>query len=195
MDRRRHQLVDAAMTAMAENRWRSATVSSICATAGLNKRYFYESFESLDTLADAVVDQVAAEVTGAALAAQERTTGQSAREQARAAVAAVVTTLGSDRRRALVLLAGSAGAPSAHLRRMDALRRMTATFVDHALLWHRDRGIEPLTPTAIAFLIGGTAQAILSWTEGELPVDAEQLVDEVTASWLSLGQPCGSDDA
>lgn len=189
VSRRRSALIDSAMTAMAENRWRAATVSAICSSAGLNKRYFYESFETLDALADAVVDQVATEVGDAALAAQEQTAGRSTRRQVAAAVEAVVLALGTDRRRALVLLAGSAGAPSAHLRRMDAMRRLTETFVGYARVGPDGEVKESLTPTTVAFLIGGTAQAILSWVEGELGTDRAQLIDEITSLWLSLGQP------
>lgn len=186
VDERRGLLVDAALTSMSENHWRSATVATICSAAGLNKRYFYESFETLDALADAVVDQVAAEVERAAVTAQEAVPDASVEVQSRAAVDAVVDVLGSDRRRARVLLAGSAGAPSAHLRRTEAMRRLTATFVEHARLRHEARGHEPFPPTAVAFLVGGTAQAVLSWAEGDLEVDREQLVTDVTALWLSL---------
>ncbi|MGK8486037.1 hypothetical protein [Nocardia asiatica] len=58
MLRRRTALVDVALTAMSENRWRTATVDALCRAAKLNKRYFYESFDSLDSLADAVVESL-----------------------------------------------------------------------------------------------------------------------------------------
>ena len=44
---------------MAADEWRAATVAKVCQAAGLNKRYFYESFTDLDTLAAAVVEETA----------------------------------------------------------------------------------------------------------------------------------------
>ena len=56
---RRARLIGAALEAMAGNDWRTVTVDKLCAAAGLNKRYFYENFTDLDSLAAAVVDDIA----------------------------------------------------------------------------------------------------------------------------------------
>ncbi|PRC57308.1 transcriptional regulator, partial [Mycobacterium sp. ITM-2017-0098] len=52
---RRGRLIDAAPDVMAANDWRSVTVDKLCGAAGLNKRYFYESFTDLDAVAAAAV--------------------------------------------------------------------------------------------------------------------------------------------
>ncbi|MBA0127800.1 TetR/AcrR family transcriptional regulator [Haloechinothrix sp. YIM 98757] len=187
--RRRSQLIDVALTAMAENRWRSATVVRLCAEARLNKRYFYESFTDLDTLASAVIDEVAAEVGDAAVTAYKNSIELPLADQARAAVDAVVGVLGTDPRKALVLLGGVADSPTEHARRTDAMTGLTAILVDHARSIH---GVEleydSLASTAPAFVIGGTAQAILSWVNGTAPIGRKQLVDDISALWLAVGE-------
>ncbi|MFC4376140.1 TetR/AcrR family transcriptional regulator [Nocardia halotolerans] len=187
--RRRAKLIDAALTAMAENRWRSATVAGLCDEAQLNKRYFYENFTDLDTLASAVIDEVAAEVGHAAVASYVVSIDLPLADQARAAVDAVVGALGTDRRKALVLLGGVADSPTAHARRNDAMQGLTAILVGHARNVH---GValekDSLASTAPAFVIGGTAQAILSWVDGTAAVDRSRLIDDIAALWLALGE-------
>lgn len=187
--RRRSQLVDVALTAMAENRWRSATVAGLCAAAQLNKRYFYESFTDLDTLANAVIDDVAVEVGQAAVTAYLQSVELPLAEQARIAVDAVVGALATDPRKALVLLGGVADSPTAHARRNDAMKGLTAILVGHARSVH---GVEleedSLASTAPAFVIGGTAQAILSWVDGTAAIDRSRLVDDIASLWFALGE-------
>ncbi|WUI32801.1 TetR/AcrR family transcriptional regulator [Nocardia sp. NBC_00416] len=187
--RRRARLIDAALTAMAENRWRSATVAGLCADAQLNKRYFYESFTDLDTLASTVIDEVAASAGHAAVTAYMQSIELPMADQARAAVDAVVGALGADHRKALVLLGGVADSPTAHARRADAMKGLTAILVGHARSVH---GVEldsdSLASTAPAFVIGGTAQAILSWADGTATISRGQLVDDIASLWLALGE-------
>ncbi|MFC9363352.1 TetR/AcrR family transcriptional regulator [Rhodococcus sp. NPDC057014] len=49
-EERRARLVDAAVEVFGTSGYRSATVEKICATAGLTKRYFYESFDDSEAL-------------------------------------------------------------------------------------------------------------------------------------------------
>lgn len=186
--RRRASLVDSALTAMSESRWRAATVGSLCVAAELNKRYFYESFTDLEALATAVIDDLSGQVAQAAMAAYLGALERPMDEQARLAVDAVVGVLGTDKRKARVLLGGAAGTPEVDARRTAAMAGLTAVLVEQARTIH-GVGLEAdsLAQTAPAFVIGGTAQAILSWAEGALAISRDQLVDDVTALWLALG--------
>ncbi|WP_439030930.1 TetR/AcrR family transcriptional regulator [Gordonia terrae] len=186
--RRRAALVDVAITAMSESRWRSATVASLCGEAQLNKRYFYESFADLDALAMAVIDDISAEVTEAAVVAYVAALQRPQPEQARLAVDAIIGVLGTDRRKARVLLGGAAGTPAVDARRTDAIEGLTEVLIEHARTIHDVRlEVDSLAQTAPAFVIGGTAQAILSWAEGALRVTREQLTEDLAALWLTLG--------
>ncbi|WP_020108228.1 TetR/AcrR family transcriptional regulator [Nocardia sp. 348MFTsu5.1] len=187
--KRRASLLDVALTAMAKNRWRSTTVASLCSEAGLNKRYFYESFDDLDQVADETIDEVAAEVGGAAITAYVSTLGATLEQQAQAAVEAIVDVLGTDQRKALVLLGGVPTSVDKEGHRGAVIAGLTTVLTEHARKIH-DVELEhdSLAATGPAFVIGGTAQAILSWVNGDLAVSREQLIDDITALWLALGQ-------
>ncbi|MEE4022126.1 TetR/AcrR family transcriptional regulator [Gordonia sp. PKS22-38] len=186
--RRRAALIDAALTAMSESRWRSTTVAGLCSDAQLNKRYFYESFADLDAVAVAAIDDLSAQVADAAVAAYLDTLGRPLDVQARSAVDAIIGVLGTDRRKARVLLGGAAGTPVVDSRRTDAIVGLTAVLIEHARTIHDVRlEADSLAQTAPPFVVGGTAQAILAWADGSLAVTRGQLADDLTSLWLSLG--------
>ncbi|AKS35912.1 TetR/AcrR family transcriptional regulator [Mycolicibacterium goodii] len=185
---RRARLLDAAMDAMCDNAWRTATVDKLCAAAGLNKRYFYENFTDLDAVAAAVVDDIAADVSSTTLAVVARAAEQPFDEQVRVAVDALVHTLVDDPRRARVLLGGVAGSPALHEHRAAVMRRLTKVLVTQARSVH---GVEietdPLAQVAPAFLVGGTADAILAFVNGRAKVSRGQLIDSLATLWLITG--------
>jgi AcrR family transcriptional regulator len=185
---RRARLIDAALDVMAANDWRSITVEKLCVAAGLNKRYFYESFTDLDAVAAAAVDDIAAEVGAATLSAAVAAAGEPLDRQAAAAVDAVVRHLVDDPRRARVLLGGVAASPAMHRHREAVMRGLTAVLVGHARVIH---GVElekdPLAEVAPAFVIGGTADAILAYLDGRARVSIDDLVDSLATLWLITG--------
>jgi len=185
---RRTRLLDAAMDAMCDNAWRAVTVDKLCASAGLNKRYFYENFTDLDAVAAAAVDAIAADVRTATLCALADSADRPVDEQARAAMGTLVHTLVDDPRRARVLLGGVTGSPALQQHRETVMRGLTRVLVTHARAAH---GVEleadPLAQVTPAFLVGGTADAILAFVDGRAKVSREQLVDSLTTLWLMAG--------
>lgn len=185
---RRERLIEAALDAAADNAWRTMTVDKLCAAAGLNKRYFYESFTDLDAVAAAAVDDIAAQVSIATMTAVSSVLGESLERQATVAVDALVRTLVQDPRRARVLLGGVAISPALHQHREAVMRGLTEVLIGHARMVH---GVElekdPLAEIAPAFVVGGTADAILAFTEGRARVSIEQLVDGLVTLWLITG--------
>lgn len=185
---RRARLLDAAMDAMCGNEWRTVTVDKLCAAAGLNKRYFYENFTDLDAVAAAVVDDIAVDVSAATLSAVAGAAAQSLAEQAHAAVDAVVRTLVDDPRRARVLLGGVASTPSQQQHRDAVLRGLTEILVAHARTVHDvELEADPLAQVAPAFIVGGTADAILAFVDGRTDIAQHDLVDSLTTLWLITG--------
>ncbi|MGE2714576.1 TetR/AcrR family transcriptional regulator [Mycolicibacterium litorale] len=185
---RRAQLVEAAIEAIAAGDWRTTTVDRLCTGAGLNKRYFYESFAALDEVATAAVDVIADEVRAATIAALAGASAESLDVQARAVVAAVVHTLVDDPRRGRILLGGVASSPVLHDHRDTVMRGLTAVLVGHARTIH---GVElekdPLAKVAPAFIVGGTADAILAFLDGRVDIVLDDLVDGLTTLWLITG--------
>lgn len=185
---RRDRLIDAALDAAAGNAWRTMTVDKLCTAAGLNKRYFYESFTDLDAVAAAAVDDIAALVGIAAVTAISAVLDEPIERQATVAVEALVRTLVEDPRRARVLLGGVAISPALHQHREAVMRGLTEVLIGHARIVH---GVElekdPLAAIAPAFVVGGTADAILAFVEGRARVSIEQLVDGLVTLWLITG--------
>src|SRR4051794_41764082 len=60
---RRERLVHAAFELLGEHGQAGTTVRGVCAQAGLNPRYFYESFDDLDALLKAVFDDIMVETS------------------------------------------------------------------------------------------------------------------------------------
>lgn len=170
------------------NEWRTVTVDKLCAAAGLNKRYFYESFDNLDAVAAAAVDDIAANVRTATLAALAANASEPLEQQALATARAVVTTLLEDPRRAQVLLGGVATSPALHQHRATVIRRLTGVLVSHARSVH---GValekDPLAQVGPAFMIGGTADAILQYINGRVRVSVEELAQSLATLWVVTG--------
>ena len=185
---RRARLLDAAIDAIADNAWRTLTVDRLCAGAGLNKRYFYESFANLDEVAAAAVDDIADDVRSATVDAAARTAAEPLDRQALAVVDALVRALVDDPRRGRILLGGVAGSPALQQHRAKVMRSLTAVLVSHARNVH---GVElendPLAAVAPAFLVGGTADAILAYLNGRARISIDDLVTALTTLWLVTG--------
>lgn len=65
---RRERIIAAGTELFGTRGYRAATVGAVCETAGLNKRYFYESFATLDDLLCEVYEYVVADLRAAVLA-------------------------------------------------------------------------------------------------------------------------------
>jgi AcrR family transcriptional regulator len=176
------------MTMMAANEWRHATVEKICATANLNKRYFYESFRDLDALAAGVVDEIADDVRTATVEAAQAAAEKPLEEQAFTSVAAAVHALVEDPRRARILLGGVAATPELNDHRTTVMHRLTEVLVVHGRTVH---GVEleadPLARVAPAFIVGGTADAILAFVQGDVDLSLDEFTAQLATLWLITG--------
>ncbi|MCA4754671.1 TetR/AcrR family transcriptional regulator [Mycolicibacterium fortuitum] len=185
---RRERLVDAAMDVMTRNEWRSATVEKLCTAANLNKRYFYESFTDLDGLAAAVVDDIADGVRNATVAAADAAAQEPLEVQAMASVAAAVRALVNDPRRARVLLGGVAALPELDAHRTTVMHRLTDVLIGHGRTVH---GVEleadPLAKVTPAFIVGGTADAILEFVNGGVDLSLDDFIAQLATLWLITG--------
>ncbi|KUI14679.1 transcriptional regulator [Mycobacterium lehmannii] len=185
---RRSRLLEAALEAMSRDEWRDVTVERLCAGAGLNKRYFYESFTEVDAVAGAVIDDIATAVREATVGAAVQTQTKPVDQQALACVTALVHSLVDDPRRARVLLGGVAATPGLRAHRVAVMRSLTEVLIEHARTVH---GVElardPLAKVAPAFLVGGTADAVLAFVDGTAAITVDELISQLTTLWLITG--------
>jgi AcrR family transcriptional regulator len=185
---RRSRLLDAALEVMGRDEWRTVTVERLCSDAGLNKRYFYESFTDVDAVAGAVIDDIAASVRDATLEAVAAAHAEPLETQAVSSVRAAVHNLVDDPRRAKVLLGGVAATPAVHEHRVTVMTKLTAVLIGHARTVHEvELEHDPLALVTPAFIVGGTAEAILAFVNGTIDVSVDHLVAQLATLWLVTG--------
>ncbi|MDX6743555.1 TetR/AcrR family transcriptional regulator [Actinocorallia sp. A-T 12471] len=176
---RRERLLAAALELWGDGGWASVTMRGVCARAGLNDRYFYESFADVEALLlavyDRALDDLVRHLRRTALAEPEP------RARLRASVSAFVTAFASDPRRARVGLAEPAGSPALE-------RRRRATYAMFAELARGE--LRPADPAgfeaAMYFALGGAAELVIRWVEGTLPMTAANLEERVATLVLTV---------
>lgn len=186
---RRARLVATAFALLADDGWRDVRIDALCRRAGLNKRYFYESFATLDDVVAAVVDDTAADLLAVALAAVAagQAAGETTPELTRRVLGAAIGHLVDDPRRARVLFAEVAGSPAAIARRRAAIAGLAGALSDFGHEHHGAGGAtDPIATVASAVLVGGSAEAVLAWLDDPV-VPQAQLVDDLSDLWVAVG--------
>jgi AcrR family transcriptional regulator len=185
---RRQRLLDAGLELLGTEGFNSTTVRAVCATAKLTPRYFYESFADLDALLVAVFDEIADELATNILAVVTPPRGD-ATGTARAAIAAGVTTLTSDRRKARVLFTEALGSDALAERRRQTLRGFAALVAAQGRAFYgvpdsTDRLIE----VSSLMLVGGLSEAFAAWLDGGVNATEEQLIEDCTTLFVATGE-------
>jgi AcrR family transcriptional regulator len=153
-------------------------VGDVCAQAGLTKRYFYESFSSIEALAEAVLEEVRtgimARVSPAIMA------GGAA--DARPAIDCYVRAVTEDPRVLRLLAFETSEGPLARYRNTFATRAVEAWFA----LTGGQAGDPDRTRLRAYALVGASTQIGLAWANGELHLTIEELIDELVDLFQSL---------
>ncbi|MFF0545909.1 TetR/AcrR family transcriptional regulator [Nocardia thailandica] len=164
---RRARLIEAGIAVFGTRGFRAATVEAVAAEAGLIKRYFYESFDSLDTLLAAVYDLVVADLHTAVTASTR--TGTDLAGALAGALDGMLAWAQDDPRRARIHLFEAPGAGS----RLDERVRDNGRRFAHELS-------EILRAHTPEMPLSGTEQALL----GTVVVGVGQ---QVTTQWILDG--------
>ncbi|HWJ63023.1 MAG TPA: TetR/AcrR family transcriptional regulator [Acidimicrobiales bacterium] len=188
---RRELLVGAALELFGTEGDAGTSVRAVCRTAGLNARYFYESFVDRDELLGAVYDHVATEL-GERLAVVLLDAADDPGSRTRAGIDTVLRFLTEDPRRATVLFTeGRANPVLAERRRIarQALVESTAA-MGHVELARLDGDGDGARPGAArsarsaevaATLFGGAMEELAeAWIAGRLGDDLDQVIDDAT---------------
>lgn len=186
VERRRIDLMQAAMTISEKAGWKQISVDRLCQEAQLNKRYFYESFSDLDTLASAVVDYVAKGVSAVLQSAMKP--GLTIPDLAHAVIGAFVRYITDIPCRARLLFGELMMSDTTESHRKLVVLGIVAEVTRHARDIHRAHDVnDSIIETSAIFLVGGTGQVILSWLDGHPKVSRERLIDDLTSLWLITG--------
>ena len=157
------------------------SVRTVSAAASLNSRYFYESFTDREDLLYAVYQRIVGDIFAKVrdAVAGEDTLGA----QTRAGLRAAWTAVTEDRRKARIVALEAVGV-SERLERhrhetRQALAQLTA---DNALALAASGTRLRLDPVLTArFLMGGVAEILLEWINGDLDTSADDVVEHFTA--------------
>ncbi|HWF50862.1 MAG TPA: TetR/AcrR family transcriptional regulator [Solirubrobacteraceae bacterium] len=175
---RRARLIEAGLDVVGEGGIAGATMTAVCARAGLTERYFYESFRDRQGLLVALFDACVEELDAAIDAAREAA-APNLLDRARAAAGALIEVLTDDPRKAR-LYAESVGDGALAPRRAVAVRAYAALLAEimrelGALTEERQQA--PLELAALV-LVGGIAEAVASWLEGTVAMSRATLIEE-----------------
>lgn len=184
---RREQMLDAGLEIFGTQGYASSSVRSISAEAGLNSRYFYESFANKEELLVAVYERIMIEV---GLAVRDATAKETTIEgQARAGLRASWAIMTADRRKARVVAIEVVGVsePLETLRRQR--RHAFAELMMRNALSIVDEGVElSLDPVLISrALMGGVVDILVDWIHGEVEISADEIAEQFTRLFTAAG--------
>jgi AcrR family transcriptional regulator len=172
-DRRRQRLIDAGLQLFGTRGIAAIGIVDVCAEAGLTKRYFYESFASIDTLADAVFEHV----TGNLVAAVAPAIAAGAGRDPRPALTVYTRTILSDPRVVRLLAVESQAGP---------LRKYRDEFPTRAVeLWFAFAADDDASPPPTELrlkaygFIGAALQIGIAWLDGQLPLTMDEVIDQL----------------
>ena len=176
---RRAALLDAALTLIGSSGAARVTIAGLCTQAGLNERYFYESFATLDEVLVAVSDQVLAGVTTAIVTAVAAAPDDP-RAKSHAAISAAVTVLTDDPRTLRLVFVEPLSVPVLAARRVETGAALVALIVGQAQEFYGPEtalAVGSWGPFAAAHLLGGLSETLTAWVRGDLPMSREELID------------------
>jgi AcrR family transcriptional regulator len=175
---RRGRLLDAGLELFGTRGIAAVGVGDVCAEAGLTKRYFYESFQSIKELAEAVFDMIRAGLlsrVGPAIIAGGST-------DVRPAVDAYVRAVTEDPRVLRLLAFETSTGPLAGHRDDFATNAVEAWFT---LSGHQAEDRDRTRLRAFAF-VGASTQIGLAWARSELSLSIDELIDELVLLFENL---------
>lgn len=178
---RRERLLDAALELFGTAGYAHTSIRSVCEQAGLNERYFYESFRAREDLLYAVYEQVVAEVTTAAVDAVLSTEPE-LEARARAGLGAFLRLLTGDVRKARVLSIEVVGVNDQLERRRRQTLHAFADFLDQQAFTLVSATGPPQMDAMLTArsLVGATNELLIDWVLGTLDHSVDELIDHCT---------------
>lgn len=189
---RRGRLIEACLDIVGADGPRALTVTRLCREAGLNERYFYESFTDVSGVlvaaSDLVAQTIADRILSALVAAEDQP-----RERASAAIGAAVDVLADDPRMGVLFLQ-SAALEELASRRAEIAHSFVELLKSQALATLRIRAtpeVDSWATFVATHLFGGVLETIGAWIRGDLDLTREQLVERNVDLFLAVGAGLG----
>jgi AcrR family transcriptional regulator len=182
---RREHLIDTAYELLGTDGWRGTTVRAICQAAQLNPRYFYESFDGLESLLIAVFDRLVLQATELSVRAIDKA-GPDPAARAAAVIDASVRYVTEDPRRARILFVEAQGSERMARRRLDTMQA-TADFLERTAWRQTGLAHDRIGMVASHLLVGGLTELVITWLDGHLDISLDELVEDAAALMVAVG--------
>jgi AcrR family transcriptional regulator len=167
--------VEAGLDLLGDRSVSDLTVVDVCAKAGLSKRYFYEHFDSVDGLVDAVMEEAVAHLTDVVFGDRP-----SSVDLPRDRLASFVHAITADPRLARIVFVETFGSGSlARHRHRLVHQSVTLILEDFLAPEHSPISDDTARMLAAYSLAGATSELLVAWTEGEVDASADQLIDHL----------------
>lgn len=174
---RRERLLAAARTLFDAGGIAKVTVTGVCAEAGLNDRYFYESFSDRHAILDELFAVIASE-TAAVIFARAASGSTDLHERARLAVDAAIDAFSPGAPMSQAIAGPAPAADEITRHRLALTRHVAKLSVDFAPLFFAEDTPPPAAIHSIAaFIVAGAVELVADWLQGELDLTREELVD------------------
>ncbi len=175
------RLLAAALDLFGTAGYANTSIRSVCERAGLNERYFYESFRTREDLLAALYEQVVEEVTRAAIDAVTDTEPE-LEARARAGLGAFLRLLTGDIRKARVLSIEVVGVNDQLERRRRQTLHAFADFLDQQAFTLVGASGPPQMDVMLTArsLVGATNELLIDWILGNLDHSVEELIEHCT---------------
>lgn len=185
---RRRRLMDAALEIIGTDGWSQTTMRGVCERAQVGPRFIYESFENLDALAVAVLDEIVQDTIAQVLKAVGEAPVEDLAAQVRAGAGALIRALTDDPRRARMLFAEAHGSAPLAQGRTDAIHAIAAALAaqSHRVLPTPTDG-DPYVRATGLLIAGGIAEMVLAWLQGDLDLTRDELSDLTAELVLVIG--------
>lgn len=175
---RRAALVEAGFELLGTKGVQATTVRAVVREAGLNTRYFYESFANIDELLVAVFDRVMEGGIRAAIAQLPATDGD-----LRGTIAAIghafVSTL-DDPRAMRIALVEAWGSEALMRQRVATLHSGAAMLATVVKAGNADAPTDGTVELAAFSIMGGLLESMLAWVDGALDMPRDRLIERFT---------------
>jgi AcrR family transcriptional regulator len=178
--RRHEQLLAAGLELFGTRGFKASSVREICLAASLNRRYFYESFNTREDLLRAVYDDLVVELAQQTLAAVDAA-DESFEARMRAGMTAFWEWITADERRARILCIEIIGvSEELEQRRRDA-RHAFADFIaaqGRELMEASGRQTRVDITLAARTLVSSALDLVIDWMRDDIHLTVPELIDE-----------------
>jgi AcrR family transcriptional regulator len=185
---RRARLVEASIEVLSEYGEAHATMTAICAGAGLTERYFYESFDGLEDALLAALDSVCDEILTLATQVIEGTSG-SAEARVHAVMEAFVGLVERSPAKARVAVMHASANPRLRARRNELLNVFADFVAREAAELYGDQAWPPARARIHGLVyIAGFSELVAFWLNGDVELSRPELVETAEGLFAALSR-------